>query len=439
MYFLRAPLQTEWISILRTETELTFWFLFLAVTCKMSSSHKISCQERAQLNHGFDGDQFQPFRMGTCFQEPEMEGGSQQPSFGQSNPSGTILSGLGSPVSAFYATERCMGLSQSEYQSENPPLCSQQPRDCDLQALSYQSSGDGFYFDPPDQAHPSFQSKDVPESGVKSHFGSNQNYASSERSDRIPSNNFFEEERILQLKRKLLDDLDNSGREHPSYPSNRAQDLSVFHNLYNSQFGHLRQPARPPGDVSVPLANSVPSSAAVLSSKTRIRWTQDLHDRFVECVNCLGGAEKATPKAILKLMDSDGLTIFHVKSHLQKYRIAKYMQESAQATSEKKTDMNDAEQTDAKTGMQLKEALQMQLDVQRHLHEQLERNLQLRIEEQGRQLKMMFDQQQRRNTSFFEAQNSNTTSPDDSTTSLDELQVPTADGSLNTHFPSKIS
>ncbi|GFP96537.1 protein phr1-like 1, partial [Phtheirospermum japonicum] len=62
--------------------------------------------------------------------------------------------------------------------------------------------------------------------------------------------------------------------------------------------------------------NSV-SSASVLSNKTRIRWTQDLHDRFVECVNRLGGSDKATPKAILKLMDTEGRTIFHFKSHLQ--------------------------------------------------------------------------------------------------------------------------
>lgn len=33
-----------------------------------------------------------------------------------------------------------------------------------------------------------------------------------------------------------------------------------------------------------------PSGRHVLSSKTRIRWTQDLHQKFVECVNCLGGA-----------------------------------------------------------------------------------------------------------------------------------------------------
>ncbi|XP_059595249.1 myb family transcription factor RLI1 isoform X1 [Vitis vinifera] len=73
----------------------------------------------------------------------------------------------------------------------------------------------------------------------------------------------------------------------------------------------------------VSIASADPVSP-VLHSKPRIRWTPDLHEHFVECVNRLGGAEKATPKAILKLMDSEGLTIFHVKRHLQKYRIAKH-------------------------------------------------------------------------------------------------------------------
>ena len=37
-------------------------------------------------------------------------------------------------------------------------------------------------------------------------------------------------------------------------------------------------------------------------------------------VNQLGGAEVATPKAILQEMNVEGLSIFHLKSHLQMYR-----------------------------------------------------------------------------------------------------------------------
>ncbi|GMI64720.1 hypothetical protein HRI_000141300 [Hibiscus trionum] len=147
-------------------------------------------------------------------------------------------------------------------------------------------------------------------------------------------------------------------------------------------------------------------SSGTTASKTRIRWTQDLHDKFVECIKRLGGAEKATPKAILKLMDTQGLTIFHVKSHLQKYRIAKYMPDSAQGKSQRATSTSDVTQIDVKTGLHLTETLHLQLDVQRRLHEQLEiqRNLQLRIEEQGRQLKMMIDQQQKTSESLLKKQ-----------------------------------
>ncbi|KAL5650582.1 hypothetical protein ACJX0J_041391, partial [Zea mays] len=109
-------------------------------------------------------------------------------------------------------------------------------------------------------------------------------------------------------------------------------------------------------------------------SKTRIRWTQDLHERFVDCVNKLGGADKATPKGILKLMNSDGLTIYHIKSHLQKYRIAKYMPVSSTSEGKEKraAAANDVQNLDPGTGMKITEALRVQLDVQRRLHEQLE-------------------------------------------------------------------
>ncbi|KAJ0965048.1 hypothetical protein J5N97_026186 [Dioscorea zingiberensis] len=119
------------------------------------------------------------------------------------------------------------------------------------------------------------------------------------------------------------------------------------------------------------------------------------------------GEGEATPKGILKLMSSDGLTIYHIKSHLQKYRIAKYIPDTLEGKSGRRASMNDSQHLDPKCAMEITEALRLQLDVQRSLHEQLEiqRNLQMRIEAQGKKLQQMFEQQLKTNINIIEPQN----------------------------------
>ncbi|CAK9862726.1 unnamed protein product [Sphagnum jensenii] len=61
----------------------------------------------------------------------------------------------------------------------------------------------------------------------------------------------------------------------------------------------------------------------VRSKMPRLRWTADLHHCFVHAIERLGGQDRATPKLVLQLMEVKGLTIAHVKSHLQMYRSMK--------------------------------------------------------------------------------------------------------------------
>ncbi|KAJ6915681.1 hypothetical protein NC652_018362 [Populus alba x Populus x berolinensis] len=121
------------------------------------------------------------------------------------------------------------------------------------------------------------------------------------------------------------------------------------------------------GFPSVDALSSHPSPGSSTAHKPRMRWTPELHERFVEA----------------------------------KYRLAKYLPEKkeekkASCSEEKKVASISIDGDVKKKGtIQITEALRMQMEVQKQLHEQLEvqRTLQLRIEEHARYLQKIIEQQ----------------------------------------------
>ncbi|KAH6756030.1 Homeodomain-like superfamily protein [Perilla frutescens var. hirtella] len=154
---------------------------------------------------------------------------------------------------------------------------------------------------------------------------------------------------------------------------------------------------------------NLPGDACLVLStdpKPRLRWTADLHERFVDAVTQLGGPDKATPKSIMRTMGVKGLTLYHLKSHLQKYRLGKLANKELTEISKDVSCVAESQDTGSSTsasskmiahdindGYQVTEALRVQMDVQRRLHEQLEvqRRLQIRIEAQSKYLQSILD------------------------------------------------
>ncbi|XP_021902132.1 protein PHR1-LIKE 2-like isoform X2 [Carica papaya] len=156
--------------------------------------------------------------------------------------------------------------------------------------------------------------------------------------------------------------------------------------------GHTHAHRPPSGDPCLVLTSD---------PKPRLRWTADLHDRFVDAVTQLGGPNKATPKAIMRTMNVKGLTLFHLKSHLQKYRLGK---QSGKDMGEAPKDASyllespgisnsspNLPSSDVHEGYEVKEALRVQMEVQSKLHLQVEaeKHLQIRQDAERRYLTML--------------------------------------------------
>ncbi|XP_075665898.1 uncharacterized protein LOC142635656 [Castanea sativa] len=104
---------------------------------------------------------------------------------------------------------------------------------------------------------------------------------------------------------------------------------SLVNKEYLSKSSHIMRPSKRHAIERLPelsLKSPPVVRPYVRSKMPRLRWTPDLHLCFVHAVERLGGEDRATPKMVLQIMNVNGLTLSHVKSHLQMYRSMKHEQ-----------------------------------------------------------------------------------------------------------------
>ncbi|KAF9618948.1 hypothetical protein IFM89_002943 [Coptis chinensis] len=127
-----------------------------------------------------------------------------------------------------------------------------------------------------------------------------------------------------------------------------------------------------------------PFTGLVLSTdaKPRLKWTPKLHEGFIRAVKHLGGADKATPKTVMKLMGIPGLALYHLKIHLQiivvdiqdnELHNGKMLEATHTVNGAKEDVVEKIKTKELKCirSLEISESLEMQIEVQRRLNEHL--------------------------------------------------------------------
>lgn len=118
------------------------------------------------------------------------------------------------------------------------------------------------------------------------------------------------EETRLRHHNETTDHENISQKHAPSKEARKKQLIGVQHNA-NDTIGATNR-----------LSGTITRSSLGDPPRKRRRcWSSELHQRFLNALQQLGGPEVATPKQVREVMDEEGLTNDEVKSHLQKYRL----------------------------------------------------------------------------------------------------------------------
>lgn len=181
------------------------------------SSHNIGWQQRTPQTHELDVYDYESEEIvlqKKGYHRGVLEAGTEPQSFiNHANSSSTMMSYTGSPTSAFYATEICMGLPQVDYQVGGSTFSPDISKNYDAQITSYQQ-----------QSENGFCTESLEQTNRWQGDSCNYQY----RFDYQKS--YSQRDQLLQLKRKLLGSFDSpDNRRQVSIPFSGNSDFSVSH------------------------------------------------------------------------------------------------------------------------------------------------------------------------------------------------------------------